>query len=262
MSILSIQSHVVYGYVGNKAAVYPLQAMGYDVLPINTVQFSNHTGYETWQGQILSRELIKSLVDGLDSIDVLKDCQAILSGYMGSADICHEVYDVVQRVKRKNSDAIYLCDPVIGNKSCYVKPEVLDFFHNNLYADIITPNQFEAEILSGRKINKIDDAHKVAKLFHAKGIKIVVITGIDFNNNILSSYVSYSGNFLIAQQKKYDFSFSINGTGDLFSALFLGNYLRNNDPFESLKITTSSVDEVIERTFVSKKKELQVIDFL
>jgi pyridoxine kinase len=121
-SILSIQSHVVYGYVGNKAATYPLQSMGFDVWPINTVQFSNHTGYRKWQGKIFSAEQIIKLVDGIFDIGQQHKCKAILSGYMGSSEICNAVSQIVQKFKNFNKNIIYLCDPVIGNNNCYVKP--------------------------------------------------------------------------------------------------------------------------------------------
>ncbi|GAK73834.1 pyridoxal kinase, partial ['Chrysanthemum coronarium' phytoplasma] len=113
-NILSIQSHVVYGYVGNKAAVYPLQNMNFDVWPINTVQFSNHTGYQKWQGQIFNKQNIVDLVEGLFALGVEKQCQAILTGYMGSLYICEAVLEIVARFKRTNPDILYLCDPVMG----------------------------------------------------------------------------------------------------------------------------------------------------
>ena len=176
MSILSIQSHVVYGYTGNKAAVYPLQTMGYDVWPVHTVQFSNHTGYKSWKGKIFSREHIREVINGIEELGVTNNCQGILSGYMGSAEICEEVLETVQRFKKTNNDLIYLCDPVIGKQNRYVRPEIVEFFLKNLSADIITPNQFEAETLSGMKITNTNDVKAVAEKFHGLGIKIVIIT--------------------------------------------------------------------------------------
>jgi pyridoxine kinase len=180
VSILSIQSHVACGYVGNKAATYPLQAMGYDVWPVNTVQFSNRTGYGKWQGAVFSAEHIRNIINGIEDLGEAGKCKAILSGYMGSAETCEEVQRAARRFKKLNKELVYLCDPVIGNTNCYVKPEVLDFFKKNLSADIITPNQFEAEILSGVKITDTESIKVVAKIFHELGIKIIVITGVKF----------------------------------------------------------------------------------
>ena len=257
-SILSIQSHVVYGYVGNKAAVYPLQSMGYDVWPIYTVQFSNHTGYKTCKGKIFDKEHIKNLVDGLDDIDVLRKCDAVISGYMGSDDICHEVYNTVQRIKEKNPNAIYLCDPVIGNNSCYVKPEVLDFFRDHLSADIITPNQFEAETLSGIQISDENSVKRASEFFHNKNIKIVVITGVITSGNVLCNYASYNGAIHSIPHKQYNFTAMPNGTGDLFSALFLGHYLRDFDSAKALQYSTKKTLSAIERTYEEKSNELMI----
>lgn len=136
--------------------------MGYDVWPVNTVQFSNHTGYGKWQGIIFSKEHIGNVIQGIEDLGVADRCAAILSGYMGSSEICQEVYATAKRFKARNANVLYLCDPVIGNNSCFVKPEVLHFFKSNLQADIITPNQFEAETLSGISINNAQDRSLVS----------------------------------------------------------------------------------------------------
>lgn len=261
MNILSIQSHVTYGYVGNKAAVYPLQNMGYDVWPINTVQFSNHTGYGKWQGEIFTAQHIQNIINGLEEIGVLKKCQAVLSGYMGSNEICNEVADTVTKLKKINSNLLYLCDPVIGNSTCYVKPEVLTFFKNNLRADIITPNQFEAETLSEIKIDSIDSLKKAANYFHELGITIVVITGLKIfktASDVLYNFVSDGKKSSLVKVKQYPMEIEVNGTGDLFSALFLGNYLSTRDPAISLRNTAYLTDLVMEKTFSSKSRELLV----
>ncbi|NRA73510.1 MAG: pyridoxal kinase [Rickettsiales bacterium] len=262
MAILSIQSHVAYGYVGNKAATYPLQALGYDVWPVNTVQFSNHTGYKKWQGEIFPRKHIKEVILGLEELEVINKCQAILSGYMGSSEICEEVQDTVNRFKKKNENLIYLCDPVIGNTSCYVRPEVLEFFKKKLKADIITPNQFEAEILSGIKIIDKNSIKIIAQKFHSLGIKIVIITGIKFTNDTPDhSYTFISNgksNYMIKTQE-HSFSMPISGTGDLFSALYLGYYLSSKEPITALQKTVTSVDQAVRNTLQSQERELQVL---
>lgn len=262
MALLSIQSHVAYGYVGNKAAVFPLQSMGYDVWPVNTVQFSNHTGYGKWQGEVFSREHIRSIIKGIEDIGVADQCEAVLSGYMGSSDICHEVQDTVKHFKSKNPKLLYLCDPVIGNTSCFVKPEVLEFFKTNLRADIITPNQFEAETLSGIKINTTSDLKQAAEYFHSLAIKIVVITGVklrDLSAEELYVFISYDNSSHAIRVKEYPFTISPNGTGDLFSAVFLGCYLATKNPLESLRRTVFFTDQVMKNTFDAHSRELKII---
>lgn len=183
-SILSIQSYVTYGYVGNKVAMYPLNSMGYEVLPINTVQFSNHLGYSKFGGQVTSIKAIKTIVEALKSNNHLSDCCAMLSGYVSNKKQCEEIKKLVCGLKAQSKDVIYLCDPVMGdNQKIYAKQEVVDFFkkfiteQGNLI-DIITPNQFEAELLSEIKIEGVKDLKKVAKEFHNKKISTIVITGV------------------------------------------------------------------------------------
>ena len=261
MSILSIQSHVTYGYVGNKAAVYPLQAMGYDVWPLNTVQFSNHTGYGAWQGEVHSAETLGKIIEGLETLGLVKQCRAILSGYMGSADICTLVQETAHHFKSQNQDLIYLCDPVIGNDRCYVKPEILAFFRAHLQADILTPNQFEAQILSGIRIIDRETLKQAAAFFHARGVKIVVITGIKFAPNTDALYVMVSEGaqqHLLATQE-YPFPSPLNGTGDLFSAVFLGYYLHHLEALLAAQQTTRVMEEVLHHTFIQNQRELQVL---
>lgn len=258
-SILSIQSHVCYGYVGNKAAVYPLQSMGYDVCPVNTVQFSNHTGYGKWQGQIFEAEHIIKIVQGVADIGKIGKFTAVLSGYMGSKAICDAVQQIVKEMKAANPNIIYLCDPVIGNNHCYVKPEVLGFFQTELMADIITPNQYEAEVLSKIQIKCLENLIDVASFFHGRGIKIVVITGISINDGLLYNFVSDQNARYLIKANLHKFDVQINGTGDLFSAVFLGTYLQTLDIRDALRNAVYYLDQALKNTYEMKESELQVL---
>lgn len=264
--ILSIQSHVVHGYVGNKAAVYPLQYMGYDVCPINTVQFSNHTGYGKWQGEIFTAKHILELAQGLEELGLFEECSAILSGYMGSEEICYAIKQIVQRVKLANPKAIYLCDPVIGDgKNCYVKPEVANFFANeNLLADIITPNQFEAEKLSGISIIDKSSLKKAANALHKKGVGIIVITGlelidIDADSSSLYTFASNGSEQYLVCNKKHEFDKPVNGTGDLFSSIYIGAFLSSKSFSKALQTAVFYLDKVLSNTKKQSSRELQVL---
>ena len=152
MNILSIQSHVAYGHVGNAAAVFPLQRMGVEVWPIHTVQFSNHTGYGDGRAGCSTPALIREVVAGIAQRGVLGECDGVLSGYMGSADIGAAILDAVATVKRANPAARYCCDPVIGDvgRGIFVREGIPEFMRDKAVpaADIITPNQFELDYLS------------------------------------------------------------------------------------------------------------------
>src|SRR3954466_12512370 len=159
MNILSIQSHVAYGHVGNAAATFPLQRIGIEVWPVHTVQFSNHTGYGAWTGRVFEAGLITELVDGITARGVLGRCDGVLSGYMGSAEIGAVILDAVARVKAANPRARYCCDPGIGDvgRGVFVQPGIAEFMRQHAVpaADIVTPNHFELDHLTGRTTRTI-----------------------------------------------------------------------------------------------------------
>ncbi|XP_053310929.1 pyridoxal kinase isoform X2 [Spea bombifrons] len=166
--VLSIQSHVVRGYVGNKAAAFPLQVLGFEVDTINSVQFSNHTGYDHWKGQVLNAEELQEIYEGLKLNQVTR-YDYVLTGYTRDSSFLARVVDIVQELKQKNPQLVYACDPVLGDKwngegSMYVPEELLPVYKDLVVpvADIITPNQFEAELLTGRKIHTQEDAVQLA----------------------------------------------------------------------------------------------------
>src|SRR3972149_1824264 len=143
MTLLSIQSHVAFGHVGNAAAVFPLQRLGVEVWPVHTVQFSNHTGYGEWKGEVFGASLIRDVVAGIEARGALGECDGVLSGYMGGADIGAAILDAVSAVKRVNPAARYCCDPVIGdvNSGVFVRPGIPEFMRERAgpAADIVTP---------------------------------------------------------------------------------------------------------------------------
>ncbi len=182
MNLLSIQSHVAYGHVGNSAAVFALQRMGVEVWPIHTVQFSNHTGYGSWQGRVFDAGLIRELVGGIEQRGVLAECDGVLSGYMGGADIGAAILDAVATVKRANPAARYACDPVIGDvgRGVFVREGVAEFMRAKAVpaADIVTPNQFELDYLSGRESRTLAQARDAVKAVHDLGPRAILVTSL------------------------------------------------------------------------------------
>jgi len=255
----------VYGYVGNKAAVYPLQAMGHDVWPIHTVQFSNHTGYGRWRGEVFPVTHIKELVQGLYELENRPVCDAVLSGYMGSVEIAHQVLEIVQEFKKYNPQLIYLCDPVSYHENCYVKPEVQDFFKTHLKADILTPSQLEAEKLSGVTISCADDLKKAAHFFHAQGAKIVVITGVHLKELAKERTYTFASDGIDSKMTSNPIHISphaIHGTGDLFTAVFLGTYLITESWTLSLQNAVFHINRALKETVSRQIKELYVLNSL
>ena len=261
MAVLSIQSHVVYGYAGNSAAVFPLQRLGHEVWAINTVEFSNHTGYGAWRGKVLGADLVQDLVKGLEERGVLGRCSAVLSGYLGDASVGMAVIDAVKKVKRENPAALYCCDPVMGDigRGFYVKPDIPAIFKNELipHADIVCPNQFELEALTGINIDSIEVAIKAIKMLHEMGHSIVLVTSyIEEKDKIamLSSFYDKSREKPETQIYKITtaqlpLGDNVAGTGDLTTSIFLSRYLETKNPEKTLNLCTSSVYGILEKCY-------------
>jgi len=229
--VLSIQSHVVHGYVGNKCAILPLNRLGFDVDAINSVQFSNHTGYPTFQGSVLNGDGVEALIAGLEANGLLTYTH-ILTGYIGSPSLLNTISSIVEKLRGLNPDIVYVCDPVQGDdRKLYCKPEMPELFRTSIMpiASIITPNQFEAELLSGMTILSENDALAVCDRLHMLGPHTVVITSLalaDFAESvtIIASTVrpqAHTGHPIALRVRVPRIHAYFTGTGDLFTALLL-----------------------------------------
>jgi len=270
MAILSIQSHVVYGYAGNTAAVFPMQRLGREVWAVNTVEFSNHTGYGSWKGMVLGSKLTEDLVTGLEERGVLNRCEAVLSGYLGDSETGKSVINSVKKVKKYSPNALYICDPVMGDagRGFYVKPGIPDMFKNELVplADIICPNQFELEALTGINVKNRKDALKAINILHKMGSSIVLVTSYKEKADELCMIASGKTGIFIVTTPLLSLGDGVAGTGDMTTALFLSHYLNTGCIKETLELCVSSVFSVLEESLklsCGKKDnliELKIID--
>ena len=261
--ILSIQSAVAYGHVGNSAAVFPLQRLGFEVWPVNTVQFSNHTGYGAWRGHIVEAEQISEILQGLSERDILGGCLAVVSGYLGDAALGELVLDAVSRVRAANPAAIYACDPVMGDEDggFYVRDGIPEFFRDRALAtaDLLTPNHFELAWLAGQPIVSIGDALNAAISVRRRGPKFVVATSLvlpDHQDELVTLAVEREGAWAIRSPR---LPISLNGTGDAFTALILGNYLRCRNLETSLRNAVASMYGLVEATSLAQSRELELV---
>jgi pyridoxine kinase len=265
MNILSIQSHVAYGHVGNAAATFPLQRIGVEVWPIHTVQFSNHTGYGAWTGRVFEASLITELVQGISERGVLAECDGVLSGYMGSAETGAAILDAVARVKAANPKARYCCDPVIGDvgRDIYVRPGIPEFMraHAVPAADVIAPNQFELDHLTGRVSATRRDALAAIDTLHALGPKAIMVTSLHTDETLPDAIdlvaSDASGRFRVRTPR---LPVSVNGAGDAIAALFFAHYLRGGSAADALSRAASSVFGVLRRTAEANSREILLID--
>jgi pyridoxine kinase len=264
MNILSIQSHVAYGHVGNSAAVFPLQRMGVEVWPIHTVQFSNHPGYGNWQGRVFDAGLIREVMGGIEQRGILSECDGVLSGYMGGADIGAAILDAVAAVKRANPSARYACDPVIGDagRGIFVARGIPEFMKERAVpaADIITPNQFELDYLVGCESRTLADVLAAVKIVHGLGPRAVLVTSLHTEDtpeetiDLLAS--DATGRFRLRTPK---LPLAVNGAGDAIAALFFAHYLRSGKIDEALSRAGSAIFGVLAKTAEAGAGEIQLV---
>jgi pyridoxine kinase len=266
MGILSIQSSVAYGHVGNSAAVFPLQRLGFEVWPMLTVHFSNHTGYGQWRGPLLAADDLREVLTGVEERGVLSDCEAVLSGYQGGEDVGGVVLDAVRRVKAANPAAVYCCDPVMGDtgRGFFVRPGIPEFMRDHVVpaADVVTPNHFELDYLTGREERTTSLAEVLTAVddLRAVGPATVLVTSLVHDglpeDTIEMLAVDGSGAWVVSTPL---LPISVNGAGDLTAALFLGHLLETGSPATALACTASSVWSVIEETARSRQREIQIV---
>ncbi len=265
MKILSIQSAVAHGHVGNSAAVFPLQRIGVEVLPVYTVNFSNHTGYGAWRGPMIDPSDVREVVTGIEERGVFPQIDAVLSGYQGGEGIADVIIDAVARVKAANPDAVYACDPVMGNakSGCFVAPAIPDLLRDRVVpvADIITPNQFELGYLTGTSPTDLESTLASVDASRAMGPSTVLVTSVERpdreEGTIEMLAVDDDGAWLVATPH---LPMKANGSGDVTAALFTAHYVGTGDAKTALERTVSSVFDLLQTTLDSGERELQLIE--
>ena len=269
MSILSIQSHVSFGHAGNSASVFPLQFLGHNVWPVHTVNYSNHTGYGKWKGETISAKVIREIIDGIFAITEPKSCKAVLSGYLGTPGVAESVENALKKLKKVNSKILFCCDPVMGDKGrgFFVKDEIPEYFKKKLVpiANIITPNHFEFNFLCGESATYKDAIINAAPLLK-KGPSWIIIKSFIGKETTpgtldvlaISATSAYKINtpHIIYPNDKPPV-----GTGDLFTSLYLGNYINNNfDAVNALEMACSSIYSILKFTYDKNMYELEIIN--
>ena len=268
MNILSIQSHVSYGHVGNSAAVFPLQRLGHEVWPVYTVNFSNHTGYGQWGGAPIPASEVTAIIKAMEARGALAQVDVVLSGYQGGTDIADAILDAVARVKVLNPQATYTCDPVMGNakSGCFVHPNIPVLLRERVVpaADLVTPNQFELGYLAGMEVKTLDETFQALDTVMAMGPRAVLVTSVQRPNaepgTIEMLAADATGAWLVTTPH---LPFKANGSGDVTAALFTAHYSQHFGQSGSAKLalerTTASMFELLQRTHESGQRELQLV---
>jgi pyridoxine kinase len=265
LTLLSIQSHVVYGHVGNSAVAFPLQRLGAEVLPLNTVQFSSHTGYPGWRGRVFDAAAIDDCVTGLAAVGALARCDGVVSGYLGKAEVGEAMLRAVAAVRAANPAAVYCCDPVIGDVGfgAYVEPEVAEFFARRALpaATIATPNAFELSFVTGLAIDDIAAARRAIATLQTMGPRVVLTTSLALNDtpaDALDLVAADGGQAWRVRTPRLPIV--LNGTGDLIAALFFFHWLQRRSTADALAAAVSSVYGIVAATAAAGARELRLVE--
>lgn len=264
-NILSIQSAVAFGHVGNSAAVFPLQRIGHEVWPVYTVNYSNHTGYGAWEGPIIPAADVAAVLRGIRDRDAFPLIDATLTGYQASPEIGDVIVDAVTEIKAANPDAIYACDPVMGSATsgCFVPDAVPPMFREKVVpaADIITPNQFELGYLTERDVTDLDSTLAAVDAAREMGPSTVLVTSVNRpetpEDAIEMIAVDDNGKWIVRTPR---IPAKRNGSGDVTAALFTGHYLRGRDAKDALAKTASSVYDLLRVTYEADATELKLVE--
>lgn len=257
-TVLSIQSRVACGTVGNPAAVFTLQRLGIEAWALDTVAFSNHTGYGRWTGRVVPAEEIAALFDGIAALGLLARVDAVLSGYLGAAATGAVLIDILARVKGANPRALYCCDPVMGDVETgwYAEPALRDFFRDCALprADIATPNRFELEWLVGRPIGTLAEAAAALTALRARGPGIVLVTSLDPRPDCIAMMAGGPDGIWTAETPRLPIAAT--GCGDTVAALFVARLLRGEALPQALAATCAAIYGVVAATLEAGGGEL------
>lgn len=265
MNVISIQSQVAFGHVGNSAAVFPLQLHGIDVVAVPTTLLSNRPGYPTIRGKVLEVDIVDELLRGIEERGAVEAADMILSGYLGSAANAEVIAEFVARAKADKAGLRYCCDPVLGDRDrgLFVRHDIPPLVRDRLcaLADIVTPNHFEFEWLCGAEARTIAQVIAAARGLMARGPSTVIITSAELSDTpadeIETLAIARDGAWRVRTPR---LPISPNGTGDLFAALLVAAMVRGDDPPAALSHAASAIFAVLECTAQAGTTEMRIVE--
>lgn len=266
-SVISIQSAVAYGHVGNSAAVFPLQRLGFEVWPVNTVFLSNHPGHGACRGHALELAQVREILKGVSERGAIASADALITGYLGDPSMGEAVLETARQLKQSGEGKLFACDPVMGDTGgFFVKAGIPDFFRDEALplADVLTPNLFELGFLSGRPdVGQpgvaLADVLAAAKSLIARGPAMVLVTSVE-----TSAHPGEIGMLLVTAEEAWcvftpKLDVRLNGTGDCLSALCLAHRLLGQAPRQMLERVAASMFGLVAATHRAGSAELLLI---
>jgi len=263
MLVISIQSQVVHGHVGNSAAAFPMQAEGVNVAAVPTTLLSNHPRYPTLRGRVLEAELVADLLTGVEERGLVEKAAVVVTGYLGSAANADVVAGFIARARRRNPELVYLCDPVIGDdgKVC-VADGIVDVIRHRLLpaASLLSPNQFELELLAGRKVGDATGLLAASVAISAQGPRGVIATGC----TLADTPPGQVETILCAEGTLSRFAIPLLpirhcGTGDLLSGLIAAHLAKGASVEAAVKQAVDAVFAVLVRTEAQGADEMCLV---
>jgi len=262
MRVLSIHSHVASGHVGNSAAVFPLQRLGHDVIAVPTVILSHHPGHGAWHGHHMRVDDLAAVFDGLDAHGVYGQCDAVLSGYLGGSAAAGLARHAWSQVRNANPQALVCCDPIMGDtaEGLYVAEDLIRFYREDALAeaDVIFPNRFELELLSGVAVTNAATALSAARsVMPSDGVlKMVLATSVPLAGELGVVLVSATEAWQIQAP---EIELAAKGAGDFFAAVWLGHYLRDRDAVRALGAAGAATGIVVAAAAQQAARELPIV---
>ena len=266
-TIIIIHSRVAIGYVGSNTTSFVLQMGGYEVITVPTVLYSNHLGYTTVGGGKIAEDLFSDILKGILKLEILKDVSTIITGFIGSAEQVRITADFIRTIKKCNPEILYLCDPVMGDtdKGQYVEPDVPNAIIEHLVplADMLTPNQFEAERIINKQIDNVENIVQLLQKTVDLSKQKIVITGGDFDvsrKDLIDNCIVENKNCDIIKTRKIDLHPP--GTGELFTAHLCLSMLRGMKLRDAVTLSGDILSAVLLKMFNDNRTEFELRDIL
>ncbi len=254
--VLAINSQVAYGHVGAEAAAFALRRLGHEVCLIPTVQFSNHPGHGGYRGGPVAHHRAENLLQGMLERDLLQNCAAIHSGYLGDGEMAR----IVLAARQALPEAIYCCDPVMGDGGqVYVKDNVVQAIAQDLVpsANIVTPNAFELSLLTDLSVKNLDEARIAARQLISLGPALVLCSSAAIENGQIATLAVTANEAWVAWTPLIENA--PHGTGDTLAAIFLGRYLQSRDFWDVLELSVASVQGLIAAGQEDQLKDIAIV---
>jgi len=261
MGVISVQSQVSFGHVGNSAAEFAMQWLGREVWPVPTAVLAHHPGQGGFHGAKTDPQLVRAILDGLHGAGAFADCQALLSGYLGSPEVGRAMLAAGREIKAESPGALYCCQPVMGDREegVYVDGALPAFFKEDAVpaADVVIANAFEAEVLTGVAADDLSGARAAGAALRQMGPAIAIVSSVPLGADELGTLLASGDGAWLARTSRL--AVPAKGAGDLMGAVWLAGYLRDGDAAAALGLAVGATRLALEASAARPRGELDLV---